>query len=77
MINAKSNKVGCVFPMAISSDFRMEKHRDDEHEEKAPYFTKFEIINQLKFVLFLFLIFIRFTGLKLQAVFFIKPRVSP
>ena len=32
-------KVGCAFPMVISSDFRMGKHRDDDHEEDAPYFT--------------------------------------
>ena len=32
-------KLGCVFPMVISSDFRMGEHRDDDHEEDAPYFT--------------------------------------
>ena len=26
--------------MVISSDFRMGKPRDDDHEEDAPYFTK-------------------------------------
>ena len=31
-------KLGCVFPMVISSDFRMGEHRDDDHEEDAPYF---------------------------------------
>ena len=25
--------------MVISSDFRMGEHRDDDHEEDAPYFT--------------------------------------
>ena len=25
--------------MVISSDFRIGKHRDDDHEEDAPYFT--------------------------------------
>ena len=30
-------KVGCAFPMVISSDFRMGKHRDGDHEEDAPY----------------------------------------
>ena len=34
----KMFKVGCAFWMAISSDFRMGKHRDDNHEENAPYF---------------------------------------
>lgn len=33
------NKLGCVFPMVISSDFRMGEHRDDDHEEDAPYFS--------------------------------------
>ena len=32
------DKLGCVFPMVISSDFRMGEHRDDDHEEDAPYF---------------------------------------
>ena len=32
------DKVGCAFPMVISSDFRMGKYRDDDHEEDAPYF---------------------------------------
>ena len=31
-------KVGRFFPMVISSDFRMGEHRDDDHEEDAPYF---------------------------------------
>ena len=35
----KMFKVGCAFWMAISSDFRMGKHRDDDHEEDAHYFT--------------------------------------
>ena len=26
--------------MVISSDFRMGEHRDDDHEEDAPYFTR-------------------------------------
>ena len=33
-----ASKVGCAFPMVISSDFRMGKHRDDDHEEDAPHF---------------------------------------
>ena len=36
------NKLGCVFPMVISSDFRMGEHRDDDHEEDAPYFSSIE-----------------------------------
>ena len=31
-------KAGCAFPMIISSNFRMGKHRDDDHEVDAPYF---------------------------------------
>ena len=34
----KYYKVGRFFPMVISSDFRMGEHRDDDHEEDAPYF---------------------------------------
>ena len=33
-------KVGCVFPMVISSEFRIEQNRDDDHREDAPHFTK-------------------------------------
>ena len=33
-----TGKVGCVFPMVISSDFRTGQHRDDDHQEDAPYF---------------------------------------
>ena len=36
---SRLSKLGCVFPMVISSDFRMGEHRDDDHEEDAPYFT--------------------------------------
>ena len=36
-----SNKVGCAFPMVILSDFRMKKHKDDDHEEDAPYFRRY------------------------------------
>ena len=32
-------KVGCVFPMVISSEFRMRQHRDDDHREDAPHFA--------------------------------------
>ena len=35
------NKVGCAFPMAISSDSRMKQHRDDGHQEDATHFTSF------------------------------------
>ena len=31
-------KVGCIFPMVISSDSRMGQHRDDDHQEDAPHF---------------------------------------
>ena len=34
-----SYKVGCAFLMVIASDFRIEKHRDDDHEEDAPLFN--------------------------------------
>ena len=36
-----SDKLGCAFPMVISSDFRVGQHRDDDHEEDAPYFNLF------------------------------------
>ena len=38
-INYYDGKVGCVFPMVISSDFRMGQHRDDDHQEDAPHFN--------------------------------------
>ena len=34
-------KVGCVFPMVIWSEFRMEQYKDDHHREDAPLFTSF------------------------------------
>ena len=33
-----SYKVGCVFPMAISSKFRMGQYRHDDHGEQVPPF---------------------------------------
>ena len=33
-----SDKVGCIFPVVISSDFPMEQHRDDDRPEDAPHF---------------------------------------
>ena len=30
------SKVGCALAIVISADFRMGKHRDDNHEEDAP-----------------------------------------
>ena len=32
-----SYKVG-IFPMVISSEFRMSQYRDDDHREDAPHF---------------------------------------
>ena len=32
-------KVGCIFRTVISSEFRMERHRDGGHREDAPHFT--------------------------------------
>ena len=33
------NKVGCVFPMVIWSEFRLGKYSDNDHREDAPHFT--------------------------------------
>ena len=33
------SKVGCVFPMVISYEFRLEQYRDDEHREDTHHFT--------------------------------------
>ena len=30
-------KVGCVFPMVICSEFRIEQCKDDDHRDDAPY----------------------------------------
>ena len=35
----KAYKVGCAFPMVISSDFQMDNHRDNDHDEDTPYFN--------------------------------------
>ena len=32
--------------MVISSDFRMGEHRDDDHEEDAPYFSWINSLSQ-------------------------------
>ena len=32
-------KVECVFPMVISSEFRMRQHRDHDHREDTSHFT--------------------------------------
>ena len=37
------DKVGCIFPMVISSEFRMRQHRDDDHRDDAPHFIIFMI----------------------------------
>ena len=34
--------------MAISSEFRIGQHRDDDHEEDAPYFTFWKFSENLK-----------------------------
>ena len=33
-------KVGCVFPIVICSEFRVEQHSDDDHQEDAAQFMK-------------------------------------
>ena len=38
--------------MVISSDFRMGKHRDDDHEEDAPYFTTIQEHIWPKFIVY-------------------------
>ena len=37
MHGAQINKEGCVFVRVISSEFRMEQYRDDDHREDAPH----------------------------------------
>ena len=43
----QKDKVGCVIPMVISSEFYMEPYRDDDHREDAPHFIKLPIIGNL------------------------------
>ena len=31
-------KVGYIFPMVVSSEFRRGQYRDDDHQEDAPHF---------------------------------------
>ena len=33
------SKVECIFPIVISSEFRIGQYRDDDHREDAPLFT--------------------------------------
>ena len=40
-----SSKVGCIFPMVISSEFRMGQYRDVDHQENAPQFIKYYLTN--------------------------------
>ena len=40
------NKVGCVFPIVISCEFRMGQYiLDDDHREDAPHFTVMVTVN--------------------------------
>ena len=41
--NVSNGKVGRFFAMVISSDFRVGQHRDDDHEEDAPYFMTLKL----------------------------------
>ena len=36
--------MGHVFPMVISSEFRKEKYRDDDHREDAPHFMMHKLM---------------------------------
>ena len=38
-MGSRGYKVGCVFPMAIWSEFRMGKHRANGNQEDAPHFS--------------------------------------
>ena len=35
------SKVGCVFPMSITSEFRLEQYRDYDHRGKSPHFDSY------------------------------------
>ena len=37
---SETPKVGCIFPVILSFEFRMGQHRDDGHQEDAPHFKK-------------------------------------
>ena len=37
-------KMGCIFPMVNSSEFRMRQYRDDDHREDAPHFNIIPIL---------------------------------
>ena len=39
MFGNNLTKVGCIFSIVISSEYRMGKYRDDDHREDAPHFT--------------------------------------
>ena len=52
----------CVFPMAISSKFRMRQHMDVDHQENAPHFITtdfFLFFSVVKLPIFLPIIFFR------------------
>ena len=45
------SKVGCVFPLVISPEFRMVQHRNDDHRADAPHFTfSRQMTNTLSFI---------------------------
>ena len=49
-------KVACAFQIVMSSDFRLGKHREDDHdlmvnEEDALYFTRLKIMTYLRKIL--------------------------
>ena len=37
---SETPKVGCIFTVAISFEFRMGQYRYDDHQEDAPHFEK-------------------------------------
>ena len=61
----KNDTVGCIFPMVISSEFRMDQHRDDDHREDAPHFINCSKNQNLKKLYLRFYNFFRFWFLEL------------
>ena len=64
------DKMECILPMVISSEFRIEQYRDDDHREDAPQFINqpclqlnlvlLHLLVLLQLLFFLFRQFLRF-----------------
>ena len=49
IIYLESRKVRCVFPMVISSEFRIQQNRHNDHQKDAPHFAITHTVGVIQF----------------------------